>query len=73
MVFSLSVRFLCGGAEVAGCAEGAEVAVAVVSVVEMPGLSGFDQLAAAAAVDLAGGDQWFELSAAGDVCVGVAA
>jgi hypothetical protein len=31
------------------------------------------QLAAAAAGDLAGGDQRLELAAAGDVCVGVAA
>jgi hypothetical protein len=46
---------------------------AVVSVVEVPGLSGCDRLAASGAVGLAGGDQWFELSAAGDVCVGVAA
>jgi hypothetical protein len=52
---------------------GAEVAAAVVAVVEMPGLAGFDQLAAAAAGDLAGGDQRLELAAAGDVCVGVAA
>jgi hypothetical protein len=52
---------------------GAEVAGSVVSVVEVPGLAGFDQLTAAAAVDCAGGDEWFELSAAGDVCVGVAA
>jgi hypothetical protein len=44
---------------------GAEVAEAVVSVVEVPGLAWFDQLAAAAAGDLAGGDQWFELAAAG--------
>jgi hypothetical protein len=42
-------------------------------VVEVPGLAGFYQLAAAAAADLAGGDQWLELAAAGDVCVGVAA
>jgi hypothetical protein len=73
MVFSLAVRLLGGGAEVAGCVCGAEVALAVVSVVEVPGLAGFDQLAAAAAVGLAGGDEWLELSAAGDVGVGVAA
>ena len=41
--------------------------------VEVPGLSGFDELAAAAASGLAGGDEWFELAAAGDVGVGVAA
>jgi hypothetical protein len=51
----------------------AEVAAAVVSVVEVPGLAGLDQLAAAAAADCAGGDEWFELAAAGDVRVGVAA
>jgi len=33
----------------------------------------FDRLAAAAAADLAGRDEWLELSAAGDVRVGVAA
>ena len=73
MVFSLAVRLFRSSAEVAGCVGGAEVAAAVVSVVEMPGLSGLDQLAAAAAADLAGGDEWFELAAAGDVGVGVAA
>jgi hypothetical protein len=52
---------------------GPEVAAAAVSVVEMPRLAGFDQLATATAVDSAGGDEWFELSAAGDVGVGVAA
>jgi hypothetical protein len=41
--------------------------------VEMPGLSGFDQLAAAAAADSAGGDEWLELSASSDVRVGIAA
>jgi hypothetical protein len=51
----------------------AEAAPSVVSVVEVPGLAGFDQLAAAAAADLAGGDEWLELAAAGDVRVGVAA
>jgi len=52
---------------------GAEVSTAVISVVEVPGLSGVDQLAAAAAGELAGGDQGLEFSAAGDVGVGVAA
>ena len=33
----------------------------------MPGLAGLDELAAAAAADLAGGHQWLELAAAGDV------
>jgi hypothetical protein len=46
---------------------GAEVALAVVCVVEVPGLAGLDQLAAAPAGDLACGDQWFELAAAGDL------
>ena len=73
MVFSLAVRLLCSGAEVARSVGGAEVAAAVVSVVEMPGLSRLDELVAAAAADCAGGDQWFELAAAGDVRVGVAA
>ena len=53
--------------------EGAEVAAAVVCVVEVPGLVGTDQLAAAAGGDLAGGDEWFELAASCDVCVGVTA
>jgi hypothetical protein len=39
----------------------------------MPRLAGLDQLVAAAAGDLAGGDEWFEVAAAGDVGVGVAA
>jgi hypothetical protein len=51
----------------------AEAAPSVVSVVEVPGLAGFDQLAAAAAADLAGGDEWLELSASSDVRVGIAA
>ena len=49
---------------------GVEVAAAVVSVVEMPRLSTLDELVAAAAADLAGGDEWLELSTAGDVRVG---
>ena len=61
------------GAEVAGGVGGVEVAAAVVSVVEMPRLSTLDELVAAAAADLAGGDEWLELSTAGDVRVGVAA
>jgi hypothetical protein len=51
----------------------AEVAAAVVPVIEMPGLAGFDELMAAAAGDLAVGDERLELATAGDVCVGVAA
>jgi hypothetical protein len=37
---------------------GAEVALAVVSVVEMPGLSWLNELAAARAGDLSCGDEW---------------
>jgi hypothetical protein len=59
---------MCGGAEVACRVGGAEVAAAVVPVVEVLELAGFDQLAAAAAGDLAAGDQWLELPPpAGDV------
>jgi hypothetical protein len=47
---------LCGSAEVAGRVGGAEVAASVASVVEMPGLARLDELAAAAACDLATGD-----------------
>jgi hypothetical protein len=71
-VFPHAVSLVCGGAEVADGVGGAEVAAAVVAVIEMPGLAGFDQLVAAAAGDLAGGDQRLELAAAGDVGVGVA-
>lgn len=52
---------------------GAEVAGPVVSVVEVPGLTALDQLAAAAAAGLARRDEWLELATAGDMCVGVAA
>jgi hypothetical protein len=73
MVFSLAVRLFCSSAEVAGGVGRAEVAAAVVAMVEMPRLAGFDQLVAAAAADLVAGHQWLQLSAASDVRVGVAA
>jgi hypothetical protein len=45
VVFSHAVRLVRGGAKVAGCVRGAEVAGSVVSVVEVPGLAGLDELA----------------------------
>jgi hypothetical protein len=60
----LAVGLVCGGAEVAGGVGGAEVATAVVPVVEMPLLARLDELAAAAACDLATGDERLELSSA---------
>jgi hypothetical protein len=51
---------------------GAEVSAAVVAVVEMPRLTGFDQFTAAATGGSASGDEGCELAAAGAVSVAVA-
>jgi hypothetical protein len=52
---------------------GAEVAAAVVTVVEVPCVDRLDELAAAAAGDFPGGDEWCKLAASGYVRAGVAA
>jgi hypothetical protein len=52
---------------------GAKVASTVVPVVEVPGLFWLDEFAAAAARNVAAGDERLELSAAGDVGAAVAA
>jgi hypothetical protein len=67
------VSLLSRGAKVAFCVSRAEVAAAIVTVVEVPCLVRLDQLAAAAASDFPGGDEWCKLAASGDVCAGVAA
>ena len=51
---------------------GAEVATAIIMVIEMPKLAGPDEFAAAAAGDLAAGDERLELATPGGVCVAVA-
>jgi hypothetical protein len=67
------MSLLSRGAEVACCVGGAEVAAAIITVVEMPCLSRLDRFATAAAGDFPGGDEWCKLAASGDVPVGVAA
>jgi hypothetical protein len=61
------------GAKVAFCVSRAEVAAAIITVVEVPCLVRLDQFSAAAAADLPGSDEWLELATPRDVRAGVAA